>query len=43
MKQQKEAQTLSQRQAREHEVNFGRVDYARVLIENINIFHTSKF
>ncbi|KAM3138809.1 hypothetical protein pb186bvf_009012 [Paramecium bursaria] len=43
IKQQKESKTQEQRQFRDYEVEYGRIDYAKIMVQNINILTTSEF
>ncbi|CAD8157996.1 unnamed protein product [Paramecium pentaurelia] len=43
IKNEKEVHTQTIRQAREHEVNYGKVDFAKVFIDNINIQYSNEF
>ncbi|CAD8079440.1 unnamed protein product [Paramecium sonneborni] len=43
IKNEKEIHTQTIRQAREHEVNYGKIDFAKVFIDNINIQYSSEF
>lgn len=43
IKQEKESHTQTIRQAREHEVQYGKIDFAKVLVDNINIKYSDEF